>query len=533
MRKTLLHLMLGLLSMNINAQVTFQKAYGGAFMDEGNSVRQTFDGGYIVAGTTTSFGSGGRDVLVIKTDALGDTTWTKTFGGDMDNEYGFCVQQTADSGYIVSGVASSFFDVGGDVYLIKLNVSGDTIWTRTYGGIGYEWGSYVQQTQDGGYIVAGQTPAFGAGGFDAYLLKIDSNGDLVWTKTYGGTASEIGSAVQQTSDGGYILSGSISSFGAGFGDFYLVKTDSIGDVIWTKGIGVSGEEDGVTVKQTTDGGYVVGGSSESTGVLGKDMCLIKTNSVGDTLWAKTYGGSLIDECNEVIQTTDGGYIMCGRSFSFSTASDYDVYVVKVNSQGILEWSKTYGGGGSPSSNDIGYSIDQTDDGGFIISGETFSFGVGFKNLYLIKTDSLGNSGCSEATPATVMSNFRPEVITPTVTVSTGGVATLPTTLVNSGGASTNICLSNGISRNEVQFDLLTYPNPFTSILTVEFTLLKSESAELVIRNLMGSVIQTKFVKGLKSGINKIELNLQGESSGIYFLELKSISGVQTKKLIKN
>ncbi|MBK8845497.1 MAG: hypothetical protein IPO27_02630 [Bacteroidetes bacterium] len=353
---------------------------------KGKSVRQTTDGGYIIAGTTTSYGSGGRDILVIKTNAVGDTTWTKTFGGAMDNEYGFCVQQTSDSGYIVSGVASSFDDVAGDMYLIKLNATGDTLWTRTYGGIGYEWGAYVQQTLDGGFIITGQTPAFGAGGFDAYLVKLNSSGNISWTKTYGGSGLEIGSAVQQTSDGGYILTGEIGSFGAGGGDFYLVKTDSVGNVVWTKAYGHSGTEGGVTVKQTSDGGYIIGGSSEDTlGNLGFDMCLIKTNASGDTLWAKLYGGALIDECYEVVQTSDGGYIMCGKSFSFSALGDYDVYVVKINSQGVVQWSKTYGNSSSSSANDIGNSIQQTIDGGYIITGESmFGFGVGLKTSMLLK-----------------------------------------------------------------------------------------------------------------------------------------------------
>lgn len=428
-----------IISLSSKAQTTFQRVYGGAAMDNGNSVRKTTDNGFIIAGTTTSFGSGGRDVLVIKTNAIGDTAWTRTFGGATDNEYGFCAQQTTDGGYIVSGVASSFADVAGDMYLIKLTAAGDTIWTRTYGGIGYEWGAFVQQTTDGGYIVVGQTPAFGAGGFDAYLVKLNAAGDISWTKTYGGTGLEIGSAVQQTSDGGYILTGQIDSYGAGFGDFYLIKTDASGNVVWTRAYGVAGEEAGVSVKQTTDGGFIIGGTSENTGPLGKDMCLIKTNSLGDTLWAKIYGGPLIDECNEVIQTADGGYIMCGRSFSFSVAGDYDIYVVKTDNQGTVQWSKTYGSSASASDNEFGYSIQQTNDGGYIITGETWSFGLGPSNVYLIKTDALGNSGCNQATPVTITSNLLPQVIAPPTLTASGGTISYPGTMINSGGTKTTLC----------------------------------------------------------------------------------------------
>lgn len=288
-------------SQALTAQITFQKVYGGTAMDEGKSVRQTTDGGYIIAGTTTSYGSGGRDIIVIKINAAGDTTWSRTFGGAMDNEYGFCVQQTNEGGYIVSGVASSFFDVAGDIYLIKLKPNGDTTWTRSYGGNGYEWGAYVQQTTDGGYIVTGQTPAYGAGGFDTYLIKINANGNINWTKTYGGIGSEYGTALQQTSDGGYIITGSNdNTFGFGASDFYMIKTDSMGNHIWSKAYGGSGFEEGQAVYQTSDGGYIIAGTSENTlGPLGPNMCLIKTNSVGDTLWAKLYGGQMIDECYDV------------------------------------------------------------------------------------------------------------------------------------------------------------------------------------------------------------------------------------------
>ena len=532
MKKLLLVAISSISIFCVHAQITFQRTYGGSAAENGNSVRQTSDGGYIVIGTTTSFGSGGRDVLVIKTNDLGDTTWTKTFGGAVDNEYGFCVQQTSDSGYIVSGVASSFTDVAGDMYLIKLNYTGDTLWTRTYGGFGYEWGSFVEQTSDGGYILVGQTPVFGAGGFDAYMVKTNSSGDISWTKTYGGSGLEIGSAVHQTTDGGYVLCGQIDTYGAGSGDFYLIKTDTAGNSSWAKAYGVPGEEAGVTVKQTSDGGYIIGGSSESTGTLGKDMCLIKTNSIGDTLWAKTYGGSVIDECYEVIQTSDGGYIMCGRSFSFNASADYDVYVVKTNDQGILQWSKTYGLSGTASATDIGYSIQQTRDGGYIITGETYSFGVGFKNLYLIKTDSLGNSGCNEGIPATVTSVFTPQVISPPVLTSSGGVISYPATLVNAGGNLTTICLITGIEVPETDFNVSIYPNPLTSSTNLEFYLSEINNVSLIVYDIVGREIKNIPAQNFQSGNNSISIDLSGAKQGIYFCRLKANEKVQTYKLLK-
>ena len=289
----------------------------------------------------------------------------------------------------------------------------------------------------------------------------------------------------------------------------------------------------MTVKQTTDGGYVIGGSSESTGVLGKDMCLIKTNSLGDTMFAKTYGGSLIDECYEVIQTNDGGYILCGRSFSFTASADYDVYVVKTNSLGILQWSKTYGSTGTASATDIAYSIDQTNDGGYIIAGETATLGAGFKNVYLIKTDSLGNSGCNESIPATVSSDFHPQVIAAPTLTSVGGILSFPATQVNSGSSSTNICLSNDIADTHSDFAATIFPNPFSSIVSLSFNIGNEKLISISIIDVTGRIAKSILTNNLSSGNNSIDLDLSELKNGMYFCKINSDKNSQTIKLLKN
>jgi hypothetical protein len=529
MKNLILTLVAVLITISINAQTTFQKTYGGTAMDEAKSVKQTFDGGYIIVGTTTSFGAGGRDVLVIKTNAVGDTLWTKTLGGAIDNEYGYCVQQTLDSGYIVSGVAFSFNDVSGDVYVVKLAANGDIVWTRTYGGLGYEWGAYIQQTSDGGYIIAGQTPAFGAGGFDAYLIKIHANGDLLWAKTYGGSGLEIGSAVQQTTDGGYILTGQVDTYGAGSGDFYLLKTDAAGNAIWSKAYGLSGTEAGIAVRQTTDGGYIIAGTSENAlGPLGADMCLIKTDVLGEILWAKLYGGTLIDECYDVIQTEDGGYAMCGKSFSFSTSGDYDVYMVKVNAQGIMQWSKTFGDSGNATKNEIGNSIFQTTDKGYIIGGEAmFSFGVGLKNAYLIKTDSLGVSGCYEGNPNTITSTLLPQQNSFTSLVATGGVMNTPNTIVGNGTTPSNLCINIVNAIQEVPISQVqTYPNPVGDNLHLRFNAISNQTKVVEVFDSTGKLLISQKT------ISNLLINTENLSRGIYFIKITEENTTQSIKFIK-
>src|SRR5258705_526125 len=220
-------------SLYSTSQITFQKTYGGTNQDKGYSIEQTNDGGYIITGMTMSFGAGSEDVYLIKTDTNGDIIWDRSFGGT-GLDRALSVQQTNDGGYIIAGTTLSFGAGDNDVYLIKTNAIGNMVWRKTFGGTGLDAGYSVQQTNDGGYIIAGESQSFGEG---VYLIKTNANGNIMWTKTYGGGAGEWGQSIRQTNDGGYIIAGTTLSFGAGNFDFYLIKTDSIGDTLWTKTFG--------------------------------------------------------------------------------------------------------------------------------------------------------------------------------------------------------------------------------------------------------------------------------------------------------
>ena len=274
-----------LLSMsNIYSQVDtlWTKTYGGGGGDYGRSVQQTIDGGYIITGLTTSFGAGSEDVWLIKTNSDGDTLWTKTFGGS-GNEWGSSIQQTTDEGYIISGTTSSFGAGGFDVWLIKTNASGDTLWTKTFEGDDFDFGYSVRQTTDEGYIISGTTSSFGAGDNDVWLIKTNSDGDTLWTKTFGGSGNEWGSSIQQTTDEGYIISGTTSSFGAGGFDVWLIKTNADGDTLWTKTFGEGGVDNGYSVQQTMDEGYIISGLKTSFGSGDYDVWLIKTTPYVNTV----------------------------------------------------------------------------------------------------------------------------------------------------------------------------------------------------------------------------------------------------------
>ena len=328
--------------------------------------------------------AGALDLFLAHATAV-ETKWEKTFGGANSDE-GNSVQQTTDGGYIIAGWTSSMGAGSGDVYLVKTDSSGKDLWHQTFGGTDYDWGNSVQQTTDGGYIIAGGTESMGAGSGDVYLVKTDSSGKELWHQTFGGADWDWGNSVQQTSDGGYIIAG--RTYADGYYDVYLVKTDSSGKELWHQTFGGAFWDQGYSVQQTTDGGYIIAGYTDSMGAGYKDVYLVKTDSSGRELWHQTFGGAGWDEGVSVQQTTDGGYVITGNTSLMGPGyDDNDVYLIKTDSSGRELWHQTFGG----ATWDFGYSVQQTTDGGYIIAGWTYSMGAGYSDVYLIKTDSLGNS----------------------------------------------------------------------------------------------------------------------------------------------
>ena len=372
-------------------EILWTKTFGGSSSEEGRSVKQTLDGGYIVAGFTRSFGAGNYDVWLIKTDSSGDTLWTRTFGkGQWD--WANSVQQTSDGGYIITGFTNSYGNWLRDLWLIKTDESGDAVWTKTFGsGQSFmspmDEGMCVQQTSDEGYIITGYTESFGAGGYDVWLIKTDKSGDPVWTRTFGGSSHEEGRSVQQTLDGGYIVTGFTRSYGAGNSDLWLIKTDESGNTSWTKTFGGIDQDEGYFVQQTSDGGYIIVGETVSygTGFRGlSDLWLIKTDASGDTLWTTTHGAYYRDVGSSLQQTSDGGFIITGWSESYVGGSS-DVWLIKFDESGNELWTRTFW---TPDP-DIGYFVQQTSDGGYIITGQTRPFntyvdGPGWTDVLLIR-----------------------------------------------------------------------------------------------------------------------------------------------------
>jgi DNA replication initiation complex subunit (GINS family) len=356
----------------------------------------------------------------------------KAIGGEKDDS-GYSLIQTSDGGYAIAGYTISFGAGGADVYVVKLNAHGNLQWTKTIGGKKEDVGLSLIQTSDGGYAIAGATNSFGVGELDVYVVKLDAHGNLQWTKTIGGENREAGNSLIQTSDGGYVIAGSTTSFGAGGDDVYVVKLDAHGNLQWTKTIGGKGWDAGFSLIQTSDGGYAIAGETYSFGAGERDVYVVKLDANGKPQWNKSIGAKKEDLGLSLIQTSDGGYAIAGATNSFGVG-EADVYVVKLDANGKPQWTKSIG---AKNENLIKSSIIQTSDGSYVIAGSTTSFGAGEKDVYVVKLDKNVDACCAVSQTSQVGSGGR--LGSPTSSIGSGGTLTSPTSSTSSGGTLTNQC----------------------------------------------------------------------------------------------
>ncbi|MCK4527078.1 T9SS type A sorting domain-containing protein [candidate division WOR-3 bacterium] len=439
--------------------VEWSRTYGGSDVDEAYSVQQTTDGGFIVAGYTKSYGAGSEDIWVIKTNFIGDTLWTRTFGCEY-NDYGYSIKQTLDGGYIIAGY-NAYEPYG--FYLIKLNSSGDTLWTKTYGHAMATPAYSVQQTSDGGYIAVGQVSSWWS---YYYLIKTDSLGYILWERSnYQGAVNSGGFSVQQTSDGGYIVAGRTDLLNPGPPDkVYLLKTDTLGIEDWSTTFGSDNDtSQAYSVQQTSDGGYIIAAGKNSN-----EIWLIKTNTNGDTIWTKTYEGATCGVGDPLVrQTPDGGFVVTG-------AKDGEVYLIRTDSLGNTLWTEKYGEG-------RGRSVQRTSDGGYIIAGTSGG------DVYLIRTER-DYTGIEEE-------EFSARVF----------------------------------------FVSQCKPNPFTDKTMIKYSLPQSSRVRISVYNLLGQETRELVNQREQAGVHTVEWDSKdntGEkvSSGVYILKIKAGKNKASRKL---
>lgn len=385
--------------------IQWQKIYGGSSDDVALDNHPTSDGGYIVAGNTKSNnwdvtgGSGSNgyysDNWIVKLNPTGTIQWQKSFGGIyFDNARS--IKPTSDGGYIVAGDTYTSTSREFDFSIIKLNSSGGIQWQKVLGGNGDDRGNSVQPTSDGGYIVAGYSDSINGditgnhGKYDFWIIKLSSIGNIQWQKALGGKFDDQAYAIQLTSDGGYIVAGSTSSNdfdvtgNHGSSDAWIVKLDTNGTIQWQKALGGNGQDYARSIQRSNDGGYILAGYTYSyrndyPGFNDRpDYWIIKVDSNGTLQWQRAIGGDYTEIAYAVQPTTDGGYIVVGEANSVDgNLGKTDTWLVKLNGSGAIQWQKILGG----VQNDYGNAVHQTTDGGYIVSGYSDS-GIGDNtNIY--------------------------------------------------------------------------------------------------------------------------------------------------------
>jgi len=354
----------------------WSRTYGGVGEDWPFGIVQTSDGGYAIAGRTSSYGAGGYNVWLVKTDSFGNVQWNKTYGGTSNDE-AWSLIQTDDGGYAIVGYTNSFGIGGYDFWLVKMDANGNVQWNKTYGGVNDDFAYCGFQCSDGGYVLVGYTGSYLSS--DVWLVKTNASGYMEWNKTYRQTDENCAYSVVQTSDGGYAFVGWTGFYAVR--DLWFVKTNSTGNIVWKRTFGGTDSDEGRSLVQTSDGGYALAGYTKSFGVGDYDFWLIKTDSAGNMKWSKTYGGTNWDIAYGLVQTVDGGYALAGATLSYGIG-DADFWLVKTDSSGKMQWNKSYGGTGF----DSAYSITQTIEKGYVLVGWTRSYGAGDWDFWLVKTD---------------------------------------------------------------------------------------------------------------------------------------------------
>ncbi|NPV89769.1 MAG: hypothetical protein HPY50_03205 [Firmicutes bacterium] len=342
-------------------------------------VWQTSDGGYLLTGWTKGQAGSGSDIFLIKTDGQGDKTWETLIRG---NGYscGYGVIQNSDGGAVVVGDTKSKTGYDHDVIVAKVDAGGNLVWERNFGGPYCDYGASVVQTGDGGYLVAGGTESYGAGVYDAYLIRLDGPGQEIWEKTYGGKGSDCGYALLQDPDGGFTVAGNSDSTESGKTKVYLFQTDAGGRLLWERKIGGNSDTYGWSLERAPDGGYLVAGEVAVVGASGGGLksYLAKTDYQGRPTWERIYGGDSYSTVYAILLAEEGDYILVGKQEA--AGGVHDLFILKTDRRGDALGERTLANlGGS-----CAYAGQQTRDGGFILAGEQNSGVDGAKQVLLLK-----------------------------------------------------------------------------------------------------------------------------------------------------
>jgi len=360
----------------IDTTKIFSKTYGTSLSDLVTGVRQTPDGGLIMCGYTIGGSFGDNDIFITKLDGSGNIVWSNLYGGS-GNDQATSIEKTSDGNFIISGTTSSFSG-SFDPFTIKINQSGTIEWSKYYRFWNEDYSNCVTQTSDGGYIITGYTNSFNLGGYDIYAIKLDQSGSIMWARCYGGAANDFGNSVRQTPEGGYIIGGYTFSFGTA-GDAYILKLFGDGVLRWSKTYGGTGF-DNIKDMQAVSNGYIMCGSTSSFGLVDDDAYVFNIdNQDGFVYWSRTFDGNAggPSDFKKVLQTPDGGFLLAGNIQNDITNLQ-DMTVIKLFGDGAFNYAKLFGG----VSNDGATSLSFKTDGGILLGGNTTSFGAGSNDVHV-------------------------------------------------------------------------------------------------------------------------------------------------------
>lgn len=528
----------------ISDRLLWQKSFGGSKHDYSTSILQTSDGGFFVVGYSISKDGdvykpnaedyfSGYDYWLVKMDSIGNLEWQKSFGGNRD-EYAYNAIHTNDGGYLIVGSTNS---IDGDIknpkdissyksdyWILKIDSKGDLEWEKSYGGEAEDAARSIVQTSEGGYIVAGYSQSKGYDisnpaeytdslTFDYWITKLDANGELVWEKSYGGSKNDVAYSIKQTFDGGYIVAGSSNSEDGdvtnpkGDNDYWIIKLNAEGNIEWQKSYGGSGTDWARSILQTSDGGYIVAGRSDSKDLDKKekigeiDYWVIKLSENGDIEWEKSYGGTATQSCNSIIQSTESGYIIAGSSISAdgditNPKGGRDFWIVKTMNNGEMEWQMSLGGTKTDEAN----SIIATKDGNFIISGSSESDDMDISDSfgrfdYWITKISSPYKTIYSDTSDAVFSIVKPDEPEPDTTYN---------------------------------FDYFVYGNTQSNSATAAVVLEEDTDITIEVYDLLGRRIVEIYSGLAKEGRNEYKIDYNDYQSGRYFVKLTTPKATQTK-----
>ncbi len=459
----------------------------------------------------------------------GDTIWTRLYDAGA-NDISFSVRQAPDGGYVLAGWTNSVGDGNMDFYLIRTNAAGDTLWTRTYGGPDDDVATSVQVTGDGGVVIAGWTKSFGAGGTDFYLVKTDYQGIVIWTNTFGGAREDTAKCVQQTSDGGYVLCGSTNSFDNGYqADVYVVKTDQEGHMVWDHRSGGVVNDGAACIIQSKESGYALTGRT-GNGEGNHNIYVEKLDLGGHTVWSRGFSPGVDNQGASIIQANDDNYIIAGYTFQNPRALDF--LMMKISSQGGELWTRTYGS----DLWEVAYCVRQTPDHGFILAGgKWITLLPDTTQLCLVKTDSTGTLSWSRAYPVKSIDEATSVTLTDDGNYAIGGYScdvwpySCDFCLIKiEGGWSTAVSDAAPVSRRFVLED--NYPNPFNAQTVIRYNLSVESQVRIEIYDIVGRSIAS-FDNGEQSpGYHQLIWDADNQPSGIYFLRVIAGEYSEIKKM---